>query len=247
MDVIQYIQQRRSMGVPDAQIRQELLANGWMQPALDQAFAQLNPASTSPSLPPIGGSQSPIAPHHGIGRKMIAIITVVILLVVGALVLSPRLLHKQPVTSTKQTQQQSKPAKTTPTDKPTQQSQQAATERRNGVNDLVSKLNDYLNNNNGTMPAKIVIQDTHHMLLCDATCSTDAATKVTLGIDVSGVELHQYRADLKVPNDQAIYVVPGAACNQKKTDLTTASSRSIAILYQAQTGSKTFTQECVAN
>ncbi len=77
LEVQQYINQQKSAGVADAQIRQTLVQQGWAQVDLDQAFGVI---STGPVVP-----QAPLttnSPTGTTGHKWLKIIGVVVLVFV---------------------------------------------------------------------------------------------------------------------------------------------------------------------
>lgn len=239
MDIGQYIQQRRSAGVADAQIRQELAVNGWSDAMLDQAFAAA--ATGTPGILPDPVSMparaaAPSQPRRGAKRLVVAVSLLATMLVLaGAAVwLAPRL-----------TRHASKAADTLA--RPALKANQAATARRADILSLVGKLSDYMTANAGTMPGAIRVKDAHTLLLCSTTCDSAPATEATFGFDISGVELHPYAADLQVPNGQAIYVVPGAACNEAKSGIRQSSSRGFAVLYSVAGGNTAAKQGCINN
>jgi hypothetical protein len=235
MDLAQYIQQRRNMGASDAQIRQELLASGWQPEALDQVFAQLSGASFSSALEPVATQPFTTEPTAGSGlqfhKKLLAVLAVVLVLFVGAVLFWPKASQKV-VNKTGQA---------------TLQKNQSVVAQKNDILQLAAKITDYQSNNNGSLPATVKVVDTHSLRLCDAQCSVASTATVTLDFDVSGVELHAYSSNLKVPNGQAIYIVPSATCNQTNTAATEVSStRAFAVLYLAASSGST-QQQCVSN
>jgi len=239
-NVTQYIQGRRSMGVSDAQIRQELLTNGWQPGMVDQAFMQLS-APTSAVLPQPFSERPVAAPKkRGFSKKLIVLAVLIVLTGVTWAVMFLTQPGKKAVnTATDKA--------TTKTEQPALKQNQSDVTQKNNVIALLTKITDYRSNHSGALPGTISVKDTHTLQLCDAQCSTGSVASITLNFDVSGVELHPYSDKLQVPNNQAIYVVPSANCNQDKTGATQSpSSLSFAMLYLVGSGNSA-KQACITN
>jgi hypothetical protein len=240
MDITQYIQGRRSMGVSDAQIRQELLANGWQPAMVDQAFMQLS-APAAAVLPQPFAEQPTAAPKkRRFGKKLIILLVLMVLTGATWAIMFLTQPGKKAVNTTTN-------KATTKTGQSALKQNQSDVAQENNVMGLVSKLTNYRSTHNGALPGTISVKDTHTLQLCDAQCSTASAATITLDFDISGVELHSYGDKLEAPNSQAIYVVPSANCNQDKTGVVQSpSSLSFAVLYLVGSGNNA-KQACVSN
>lgn len=125
-------------------------------------------------------------------------------------------------------------------------SQNAAnSSRKNDVAAILAGVNEYISNNNGTLPKTTATGSTANTLLvCDTHCTASNSSKVSLGFYTPPkVIFHAYASNLTIPDDSTVYIVTGATCSPNNTIGTPVSGVSTLALYALQAGSG-ITQEC---
>lgn len=237
---IEYIRQCFASGMDEPAIRQQLAASGWPQTAIDQAFWQYN--GIAPLEPE--DEAAPVVQNHRpskIRRAFIALLVLVVL-VGGGLAVWVALTQ-----SSNKTQQSATTKTAQPATKQTQKAPAKPTQK-DDVLTLSSKVKEFLGKNNSIPPSTLGQPQGKTLQLCASTCDTNAVTVTFKLYEASNVQIHDYTQGLQVPNDQSIYMVPGASCLADGSGIGSQSSGSqptMVFLY-ATTNGDAFTQHCVS-
>lgn len=119
-------------------------------------------------------------------------------------------------------------------------SQNAAnSSRKNDVAAILAAVNEYISNNNGTIPKTTATGSTANtLLICDTHCTSSNSSKANLAFYTPAeVTFHSYASNLTIPDDKTVYIVTGATCNPNNTIGTPVEAVSSLTLYALQNGS----------
>lgn len=243
--IIDYIKQHLSQGFSEGGIRNHLLANGWTQQAVDQAFEQYyRGLSPSPSTPP----PQPVAPQFqqpnlSLNKRKRPLLEWVIgAVVVVVLLLLTLFIHFA-----------NSPSTVNKLAAPALQSNADNTSRKNDVAMLTSALASYIDSHQGTFPQSTATDATPKTLdICGPNCSSPNKVTVQLGYYAntpSAVSFHSYSSNLEVPDLQTVYIVPNANCKSDNSGIgvSTIGQKylSIVVLYAIQSETTT-KQQCLS-
>jgi prepilin-type N-terminal cleavage/methylation domain-containing protein len=117
--------------------------------------------------------------------------------------------------------------------------------RKTDVAEILAAVNEYISNNNGTLPKSTATGSTANALLvCDTHCTASNSSKASLGFYTPPkVVFHAYASSLTIPDDSTVYIVTGATCSANNSIGTPVNSVSTLALYALQNGSS-ITQQC---
>jgi prepilin-type N-terminal cleavage/methylation domain-containing protein len=127
------------------------------------------------------------------------------------------------------------------------------TQRKTDASAIASAVNEYIDNNNGSLPSA-VSNGTNKVTLCsssDTACSgSDAPATAKLGYYNSGSNT-QVAINGTIPtgatetSSAAVYVITGAVCNGNYYSTTGATNNSYVVLYPVETSSSGYSWNCI--
>lgn len=120
-------------------------------------------------------------------------------------------------------------------------------ERTADVKPIATGIRLYESNTSGKLPASIAegpsIKD---LDICGTSCSSGSSTGKLTFFTAANIQFHGYSDNLKVPNDDTVYIVEDAICNSSNTGLLLVSGNqnSVAILYALESPPHGIKQQC---
>jgi cytoskeletal protein RodZ len=181
--------------------------------------------------------------HQQIGFTIIEVFLIIIFLTIIGIV--AEIVVKHPFSNSPKTASTSSGSTTTPSNNasPSISTQNADnTNRKNDVSVIAATVADYIDNNEGVLPQSAGPDQKAKVLdICGSSCNSGDVEATGLALSFynsSSVTFQTYSATLAVPNDQTVYIVDGADCNNSNTHISTSQNgQSVAILYALQDGS----------
>jgi len=225
--LVDYIHEQMRVGHSEATLHEHLLAHGWQAAAIDGAFTKYH-RSNAAELKAARAARKKARRRKWTvlqwGRAgVLAVITIALVLTAGGRIWQK---NKHPVLV------EAKPL--------SYQQKQA-----NDVNVVAGAVAQYTLAA-GSLPTIIGAVQSGAITICGADCGSVVSSAVTLtAYKPEGVKFAPYTPGLTAPDQNTMYLVPGAKCANGKTLGTTNSNpRSIVILY-AQQISTNLSQHCV--
>jgi len=228
--IVAYISEQLAAGYSEAGLRQHLMAHGWSDTAISDAFDQYH-QSVMPKPTPIAAVSRryrPRIPKWTRARflKLGVGFAALLLLASGAFLFWP---HHQP--------------------------QQAAARvslayKQKQSRDIVllaGVISRFVEENNDMVPTRIATTDTGSLILCDAVCSSQTPDFSQLtSYKADNVHFIPYASGLTAPDKDTMYIVSGGTC-ASATELgeQNVNPRAMVILYARLEDSGKLAQRCV--
>jgi len=228
--VVDYIAEQLKAGHAAADIRAHLIARGWSEAVVDDAFAR-QPQAAKPKHAAAKklrrGARPRVTKWSKRRRKQLAALAVVIIL---ALVFYALFGHKAP--------------KPVPNTVPPLTHQQQQTR---DVNTLGGAVGQYVASNGHTLPTYVVpTPGGNSVVLCGTTCDSTTSQVSTLSAyKPAGVKIVPYAPGITAPDISTLYLVSGAKCAGTTVTDQKVTALSMVILYATQATSGLF-QHCVS-
>jgi cytoskeletal protein RodZ len=180
--------------------------------------------------------------HRQKGFTVIEVFLVIIFLTVIGIV--AEIVVKQPFSKSPKASSASAGSRTVTSNNPspsipTQDSDN--TDRKSDASAIAATVANYIDDNEGVLPQSTGQDQKSDVLdICGTSCSSGdvEATGQALSIyKPANVSFRNYSATLAVPDDQTVYIVDGAGCNNDGSHISAnQNSRSVAILFALQDG-----------
>jgi preprotein translocase subunit Sss1 len=226
---VDYIQQHLAGGHSEDSIRKHFLAYGWSESKVDDAFASHR---TSLVAAPVAKASRPKRIPQWRRWSKARWIKTIGISVIGVIALG-LLVHILMASDN-----------ATPPRALVKLNLQAR--QSNDINTIGGAISQYVSTN-GVLPTRTSTTPEGSLVLCNTMCdpATSAISRL-MNYKAVNVQYVPYRHDIIVPDDQTIYLVPGAKCKKNSGIGDPASSdRAIAIVYALSVGS-TLSQRCVS-
>lgn len=224
--IVDYIREQLAAGHTEVRLRQHLLASGWSQPAIEDAFERYhqaaNPRTAKLSLKERtkklrrGGKLAKRTKGKRI-KWAVAGVVVVALLVVGHNWYGK---HKelQPVSTVA---------------KPLTYKQKQISD----VNTVAGAVAQFSADNSG-LPSQLLVTSDGSLTLCGVSCDTTAATIAPLSVyHASGVKIEPYSSGFTTTDKTTMYLIPGAKCaDAHNLGSINTNPRAMVIMYAQENG-----------
>jgi len=225
-----YIHQQLSQGYSEAAIRQALVQSGWQPAQVDQAFAQYYALGGTPAMQPgaqpAGQARAASKSNKPFILALAVFACLLILVVVIAVVVAAT--HKK-------SPDQSTASPVTAGSNSYLQRQADLTSEKNDASALAAAIDEFIANNNGSVPQSIVPGSAANTWdVCAAACTTGYKSTATLNYFKNApqaVQIKPFKSGLKAPDENTVYVVPAAKCQNDTTAVAADSTREFALLF----------------
>jgi hypothetical protein len=226
---VDYIREQLAAGHTEANLRAHFVQYGWAEAAVDEAFKHYHKNMKSAERRSAakklrrGGKQKLVkwTKRRQVKLVLTGLAVIVLVIVTHTVITRP---HKPaPVAAAPLTYQQ---------------------KQNIDVNTIAGAVGQYAYANN-VLPTRLSV-GSGTLIMCDTTCDPTTSQISPLSVyKPTDVKIEPYVAGLTVPDDQTVYLVPLAKC-QNQTSLGTPSlnQRSMVLLYASSSGSS-ISQRCV--
>jgi len=224
--IVGYVREQLALGHTEAVLREHLLVHGWQEGMLDDIFLHIHGASVS--VPKASKRRHRHRASSQLRRRRRTLLVTGVVLIAAVLVWHfwPRHAPPSPAFVAQPISYQQK--------------------QNIDVNTVGGAVGQYALAN-GTLPTHLAVGDANNQLvMCNNICDPATSQISTLQVyGAPGVAIRPYAADLSVPDDKSMYLVPGASCTSRMgIGRPNSNPRSMVILYADKTD-KGLRQHCV--